>query len=137
MSEELTPLESLNDLKNSGLVKDNAVCFTKKAFEKRLDIIETALKRLEEHDKIFKKYDINDIWLEPALYVIKNYFPMDTETQLNELKVLEIIKSADFLLEFDESQNEWFLYISDEEQCVLVTKGTGVETYNLLKEELL
>ena len=55
-------------------------------------IIETALKRLEEHDKIFKKYDIKDIWLEPALYVIKNHFPMDTETQLKKLKALEIVK---------------------------------------------
>lgn len=42
MSKEL---DALNDLRNSGLVKDDVVCFTKKAFEKRLDIIETRLKR--------------------------------------------------------------------------------------------
>ena len=54
----------------------------------------------------------------------------------NSLKALEIIKSADFSLEFDESQNEWFLYISNEEQCILVAKGTGIKTYDLLKEVL-
>ena len=44
MNKELTPLEALNDLRNSGLVKDDVVCFTKKALEIRLNIIETALK---------------------------------------------------------------------------------------------
>lgn len=37
-------LEALSDLRNGGLVKDDVVCFNKKAFDKRLDIIETALK---------------------------------------------------------------------------------------------
>lgn len=45
-----------------------------------------------------------------------------------ELRVLEIVKSADFSLEFDESQNEWFLHIT--------AKGTGIKTYDLLKEVL-
>ena len=53
------------------------------------------------------------------------------------LKVLEIIKNGDFSLEFDESQGEWFLYISNEEQYILVAKGTGVKTYDLLSEVLL
>ena len=44
MSKEL---EALNDLRNCGLVKDDVVCFTKKAFEKRLDIIESTLKDFE------------------------------------------------------------------------------------------
>ena len=52
-------------------------------------------------------------------------------------KVLEIIKEIDFLLEFDASQNEWSLYIPDEEKCILVAKGTGIKTYDLLKEALL
>ena len=45
------------------------------------------------------------------------------------LKALEIMKSAGFSLEFDESQNEWFLHIS--------AKGTGIKTHDLLKEVLL
>ena len=54
------------------------------------------------------------------------------------LKVFEIIKGADFGLDFDESQNEWFLYIfNEEQQSMLVTKGTGIKTYELLKEKLL
>lgn len=55
------------------------------------------------------------------------------------LKALEIIKNGDFSLEFDESQGEWFLYISNEEQSksILVAKGTGVKTYDLLSEVLL
>lgn len=57
-----------------------------------LNIIKNAIKRLEEHDKIFKKYNIDDNWLEPALYVIKNHFPMDTEAQLKKLKALDVIK---------------------------------------------
>lgn len=48
-------LQALNDLRNSGLVKDDVVCFTKKAFEKRLDIIEKYLKALE----IIKEKEVN------------------------------------------------------------------------------
>lgn len=55
-------------------------------------IVETALKRLEEHDKLFKKYKIDDNWLEACLYVIKNNFPMNTKTKLNKFKAFEIIK---------------------------------------------
>ena len=54
-----------------------------------------------------------------------------------ELEVLEIIKEISFIIEFDESQNEWSLYIPNEESCTLVAKGTGIKTYNLLKEVLL
>ena len=50
------------------------------------------------------------------------------------IKALEIIKGIDFLLEFDESQNEWFLYLSNKEQHILVANGIGVKTYDLLKE---
>lgn len=53
-----------------------------------------------------------------------------------KLYTFEIIKNAGFSLEFDESQNEWSLYISNEEQCILIAKGTGIKTYDLLKEAL-
>ena len=33
MSKELTTLEALNDLRYGGLVKDDVVCFNKKAFD--------------------------------------------------------------------------------------------------------
>ena len=58
-----------------------------------------------------------------------------------ELKAVEIIKeNIDFSLEFDESQNEWALwiiYISNEKHCALIAKGSGIKTYDLLKEVLL
>ena len=69
-------------------------------------------------------------------YKINNYGIIDNGTQ-KKLKALKIIKGADFSLEFDESQNEWFLCISNEEQSILVAKGTGIKTYELLKEVLL
>lgn len=50
------------------------------------------------------------------------------EEYLKISKALEIIKSAGFSLEFDESQNEWFLHIS--------ARGTGIKIYELLKEVL-
>lgn len=96
-------LESLNEVRQrlkyyKEYVKDrlpNKANQIDNELNEELDIIETSLKRLEEHDKIFKKYDIKDMWLEPALYVIKNHFPMDTETQLKKLKVLDIIEEKD------------------------------------------
>ena len=106
MNKELTPLEAYEKINHTCCLNasfsrkmefgidtyDNIDCESVEEMCQCLDTIETALKRLEEHDRIFKKYDIKDIWLEPALYVIKNHFPMNTETQLKKLKALEIIK---------------------------------------------
>ena len=99
----------------------------------KFKIIETSLKRLEEHDKIFKKYDIKDIWLEPALFVIKNHFPMNTKIQLKKLKALEIIRIKEIDIAFFkdcpniEEYNNWCL-----DKAVLTQ-----EEYDLLKEILL
>lgn len=88
--------------------------------------IEKGLKKLEELENITCKE------------------PKDADEILDFLltrnKALEIIKRIDFSLEFDESQNEWFLYISiptqDGEYQELVACGAGVKTYELLKEVL-
>lgn len=95
-------------------------------YEEDLDIIETSLKRLEEHDEIFKKYDIKDIWLEPALYVIKNHFPMDTETQLKKFKALENIKKKTNLTKTNDGKKALVFVVLETE-----------EEYDLLKEVLV
>ena len=156
MSKELTSLEAVEKILNEFVeillktkcVKPTAVDIAyltnslRVVFHSELDIIETALKRLEEHDKIFKKYDINDIWLEPLLYVIKNHFPMDTETQLKKLKVLEIIKRnplmvcADYckcIAELKLNYQEYLKYFSNEEDRYIKNE----EDYDLLREVLL
>ena len=132
MSKELTPLEVLKQLKEFvyGLELGNVdKLFVKGSF----NIIETELKRLEEYDKVFR----GEVFLnneKTGLAVV--------ESLVNKIQkqdeVLRIIKEiVNFSLEFDDSQNEWFLYISNDEHCVLVVKGTGVKTYELLKEVLL
>ena len=81
MSKEL---EALNDLRNSGLVKDyNVVCFNKEALEKRLDIIETALIEKENIEKSITE-----------LFSGKNGKVITTFDIQKKLKALEIIKSV-------------------------------------------
>ena len=97
----------------------------KDLFPKEFGLIETALKRLEEHDKLFKKYDINDNWLEPALYVIKNHFPMDTETQLKKLKAFEIVAEKDV-------DGGWLRRAKDLHEY---NNGMGINSYSALTQE--
>lgn len=120
MSKELTPLETLKNIEKE--VEDYEGFDENTYYQMdrtRFQIIENALKRLEEHDKIFKKYDINDKWLEPVLYVIKNHFPMNIETQLKKLETLAIIKECFVLNGFDEliPNSKWFE--SEEKQKIL------------------
>ena len=90
-------------------------------------LIETALKRL-------KNYEQNEDFREDVL----NYVFLNEQDKIKKLRALEIIKELFiFSLEFDESQNEWFLYVSNQEQYILFAKGTGIKTYDLLKEVLL
>ena len=143
MNKELTPIEELKRL------KDFVLKFITNGLDRRVVIgsfviIETALKRLEEIDKIFKKYDINDNWLDAALHVIKNHFPMNTEIQLKKLKALKIIKEkrvdVNSLLYYIKSNacddsvvcwyNEYIIEFDDER---ILTH----EDYDLLKEVLL
>lgn len=98
-----------------------------------LEIIETALKELEE----FKKC----IDLKEAQFIsTHNMSVIDTET-FNQLvknsQALEIIKSAGFALEFNERQNEWSLYGFNGGLYILIAQGKGVKQYELLKEVLL
>ena len=123
--------------------KDKETDDYKERVEFHKNIIETALKRLEEHDKIFKKYDINDIWLEPSLFVIKKHFPLDTETQLNKLKALEIInkknvcivtlKDSDSLEEY----NDVICYHKVRSMTFEKPKSLTQEEFDLVKEVLL
>lgn len=118
-------------------------------FIKCYKILETALHRLEEHDRIFKKYDINDNWLEPTLYVIKNHFPMDTETQLKKFKALDIIKEkqvsvADFIYACMCSTKDLKEYHNCDSNYEFAATCVGwgkeyltQEEYELLKEVLL
>lgn len=134
MSKELTPIEALKDLISfigSGEIADtHELC---EYVAKRKDIIENALKRLEEHDKLFKKYKIDDNWLEACLYVIKNNFPMSTKTKINKLKAFEIIKKK-------RVDVCWIIEMKN--KTLKDYNGTHVyeltqEEYDLLKEELL
>ena len=130
MSKELDALEKLRQ--NN---KDDAHMFD----DELLDIIETALKNYEEglyHAKTYVKHTSKQALYDLLGLAIKNVdksfwkLPEQLFDDVNiSLKALEIIKSADFSLEFDESQNEWFLHI--------VAKGSGIKTYDLLKEVLL
>lgn len=67
---------------------------------------------------------LNNLNCGDIVYVYKKYW---NEIQ-KKLKALEIIKGSGFSLEFDESQNEWFLHIS--------ARGTGIKIHDLLKEVL-
>ena len=112
MSKELLPLEALDNLRYGGLVDGNVVCFTKLAFEKRLDIIETALKDYERKLKLAKEYeDVNNV--------------------AKRLKALEIIKKKKVNVRFlisCKTLKEYNDVISDH-----LTQ----EEYDLLKEVLL
>lgn len=85
--------------------------------------LETSLKRLEEHDKIFKEYDIDDNWLDIALYVIKSHFPMDTETQLKKLKALEIIKEKKVAINILFMSENAYVY-NELYEVVIIPSGT-------------
>lgn len=106
--------------------------------------IEAALKRLEEHDRLFKKYNIDDNWLEPALYVIKNHFPMDIEAQLKKLKAYEIIIKKmvnlddlnDAICEDSYHQNNEHNAIDIYNQNRFEYKQLTQEEFDLLKEVL-
>ncbi len=109
-----------------------------KVCENKFDKIETALKRLEKHDKIFNEYEIDDNWLDIALYVIKNHFPMDTETQLNKIKSLDIIKELfdfDFALRF--GSNQPMLMIINKKTNEYWELPISKDKWDLLKEEIL
>ena len=71
-------------------------------------------------------------WTKPDEKLIESFSTIEKYIEASE----EIIKSIGFSLEFDESQNEWFLYIYNGIQSMLIAKGTGIKTYNLLKEVL-
>lgn len=138
-SKELAPLEVSKQLKEFVLEfinNDLDRMFVQGSF----DIIEEALKRLEEHDRTFKKYDIDDKWLEPALYVIKNHFPMNTETQLKKLKALEIIKEKSVVPAYIlntknvEEYNQWLKQITFRKDWL--KRRLNQEEYNSLKEVL-
>ena len=133
-------LEALEKVKNKEILVDiemtNTFYNECEDLHNSFDILEKSLKRLEEHDEIFKKYDIKDIWLEPALYVIKNHFPMNTETQLKKLKALDIIKEKEVnvsaFLELDDLKQ-----YNDYCDMVCGCKHLTQEEYDLLKEVLL
>ena len=74
----MNSLEALNDLRNSGLVKDDIVCFTKKALEKRLDIIETTLK---DYETLKKEHEF-----------LSEHFNELLNENRKEHRVIEIIK---------------------------------------------
>lgn len=110
MTKQLSPLEALNKIAYSY------------GYDENIKIIEDALK---DYERLLRLRKIAK-WADEKLQTKK------------KIQALGIIKKfVDFSLEFDESQSEWFLYISNEEQRVLVAKGTGVKTYDLLKEVLL
>lgn len=135
MSKELTPLKHLEFIRNYEIDDEHRTLDMNYACKQSLDIIEIAIKRLEEHDKIFKKYDINDIWLEPALYVIKNHFPMNTETQLKKMKSLDIIKKKNINVRGIINSPTLEHYI---DHCMpRHSEEPTQEEYNLLKEVLL
>ena len=138
-SKELVPLEVSKQLKD--FVCELELGNVDKFFvHGSFDIIETALKRLDEHEKVFKKYDIDDNWLEPALYVIKNHFPIDTEIQLKKLKALEIIKEKSVIPAYIvntknvEQYNKWLKEITFRKDWLkrILTE----EEYDILKEVL-
>lgn len=87
------------------------------------DIIKSELKRLEEHDKIFKEYDIDDNWLDLALYTIKNHFPMNTETQLSKIKALEIIKEKKVAISILLMSENAYVY-NELYEVVIIPSGT-------------
>ncbi len=104
-------LKALNEIKYGGLVKDDVVCFTKKAFEKRLDLIETALKRLENYDNSTCNGLMNEnIKLKEILRIIKeNVMPLLSVDMIKYCKVYPI-----------------------EDKEIIITQ----DEYNLLKEWL-
>ena len=135
MTKELKALEDIENFNNKrffNIKYDNGdqahyeYQTIKDLFPKEFGIIEAALKRLEEHDEIFKKYDMKDLWLEPALYVIKNHFPMDTETQLKKFKALENIKRKTNLTKTNDGKKALVFVVLETE-----------EEFDLLKEVLL
>ena len=134
MTKELKALEYIENFNNKrffDITYDNGdqahyeYQTIKDLFPKEFGLIEAALKRLEEHDEIFKKYDMKDLWLEPALYVIKNHFPMDIETQLKKFKALENIKRKTNLTKTNDGKKALVFVVLETE-----------EEFDLLKEVL-
>lgn len=157
MSKQLTPLEALEDLKCL-----REICLGSSNFDKRIEIIETALKRLEEIDK----YNIAS-GVGKSLEIIKYNLSEDGTSDLPEalekvciaclklamlelklgkdqlalkkLKALEIIKEkrpdTHFLFSCD-SEKEYNEFqakrYGDYASCIHLTK----EQFDLLKEML-
>ena len=137
----MKPLEALKRIRQETCPATILPDFDK---EECCNIIENALKRLEEHDKIFKKYDIDDNWLEATLYVIKKHFPTNTETQLDKLQALEVIISKpydiDWVIDIIKSgcEYETYLYLVDCSDNKLLQKFKYTrEEYKVLRKVLL
>ena len=127
MNKVLSPLEALNDLRNSGLVNGDVICFTKKAFEIRLDTIEKALKNSEwykkemiKFEKAFTEENEEKLKIEQALGIIKE----------KQIDMYHLKDAIEFEFETDEDAVEFYNQDYGEDFCITV------EEFELLKETL-
>lgn len=125
MSKEL---QALNDLRNSGLVKDDVVCFTKKALERRLDIIETELK--ENNELKTRNYEL--LKESEHFYNERNKYK-----QTLEIIKKEISDCLEFYYDKEHDYGEVWCIQNEEESRVLIASANSKEEFDLLKEVLL
>lgn len=122
IDKELTSLEALKTAKSFRLSWDNSDWLNKEDQDYLFDIIETALKRLENYEG--KWYDTN---LKQIFISIE-----DWNIERKKLKALEIIKEkGNFIsFEYDKYDDKYYIYDNEFYAHNEITK----EEYDLLKE---
>lgn len=131
MNKELTPLEALKvircDIDADIISSDEIEC---------CKIIEKALKRLEEHEKILKDYDFNLANFREACFTLAQFRGEGFTGIEKKIKALEIIKDKNVDISY-------FKYhrVSLDDYNENIANGIGIkyltqEDFNLLKEVL-
>lgn len=134
---ELSPLETLNEIKDKFFVKDGNSTIGDFGLLRRLDVIETALKNYEEHEKILKDYDFSLANFREACFTLAQFRGegfTGIEKQINKLRKLrENITTLESRAFYDDNSN------SDRMCYSIILKNGRKEyisrdLYKLLKE---